>query len=470
MLQQKSRTFLGFSPAQWFLSALFAIYMFEYMVTLTFIDRRSAAITGLAWQLYLHYIDYALVVVGFVSFALLRRAATQFAFRRTLLLLPSIAYGCTVLLLFLLDHVAAFSAAAMGAAYFMGLLGGMVYFCMAAALADSPRMGRVMALGASAAVLLQYLLQEYWHITAAIPVALALGFCAALYLTVRRPWEWLTQDCLPYEAPKPEKARAMTGTLARLCLNTLCLYAMGTIYDRQMMLLNVQSGYEDYNLYAWPRLLLIAGYLLVGFLSDMGRGKLLSVATLCIALAALLNPVLLGEPAYYTINMCLFYLYLGASVSYYNLAFWRIAPRAGWPELWAGMGRIVTNLFSALLTLAPIGSLSMPAAIAIDVVLFGVLVVSMAAGGELTLTRPAQLEAPEQALEQFCLSCRLTPRESEVLRKLLESDDSLQLIAGDLAISVRMVQRYVTSIYEKTGTKSRTGLHQRYTKHMLEHR
>lgn len=323
MLQQKSKSILGFSRAQWFLLALFAIYMFEYMVTLTFIDQRSAAITGSVWQLYLHYIDYALVALGFASFALLRRASEQFTFRRTLLLLPSVAYSCTVLLLFLLQTVAAFSAAAMGAAYFLGLLGGMVYFCMSAALADSNKMGRVMALGASAAVLLQYLLQESWHIAVGIPVALALGFCAAVYLSVRRPWEWLTETCLPHEAPRPGKTRAITGTLARLCLNALCLYAMGTIYDRQMMLLNVQSGYEDYNLYAWPRLFLIAGYLLVGLLSDVRRGKLLSVATLCAALAALLNPVLFGDPAYYTVNMCLFYLYLGASLSYYNLAFWQ---------------------------------------------------------------------------------------------------------------------------------------------------
>ena len=466
VLQGKRGTILDFSRAQWFLSALFAIYMFEYMVTLTFIDQRSADIMGPAWQLYLHYIDYALVALGFVSFALLRRIPEHFTLRRTLLLLPSVAYGCTMLLLFLMQNAAAFSAAAMGAAYFLGLLGGMVYFCMAAALADSPRAGRVMALGASGAVLLQYLLQEYWHIAAGIPVALALGFCAALYLTVRRPWEWLTQDCLPYEAPKPETARAMTGTLVRLCLNALCLYALGTIYDRQMMLLNVQSGYEDYNLYAWPRLFTIAGYLLVGFLSDAGRGRLLSVATLCTALVALLNPALFGDPAYYTTNMCLFYLHLGASLSYYNLAFWRIAPRTGWPELWAGMGRIATNLFSALLTLTPVSHLSMPAAIGVDAVLFGVLVVSMTVGGELTVARPAPPEAPEQTQEQklhaYCRRCAFTPREAEVFERLITTDDDLQGIADSLYISRRMVQRYVSSIYEKTETKTRLGLFQSY--------
>ena len=466
VLQGKRGTILDFSRAQGLLSALFAIYMFEYMVTLTFIDQRSADIMGPAWQLYLHYIDYALVALGFVSFALLRRIPEHFTLRRTLLLLPSVAYGCTMLLLFLMQNAAAFSAAAMGAAYFLGLLGGMVYFCMAAALADSPRAGRVMALGASGAVLLQYLLQEYWYVAAGIPDALALGFCAALYLTVRRPWEWLTQDCLPYEAPKPETARAMTGTLIRLCLNALCLYALGTIYDRQMMLLNVQSGYEDYNLYAWPRLFTIAGYLLVGFLSDAGRGRLLSVATLCTALVALLNPALFGDPAYYTTNMCLFYLHLGASLSYYNLAFWRIAPRTGWPELWAGMGRIATNLFSALLTLTPVSHLSMPAAIGVDAVLFGVLVVSMTVRGELTVARPAPPEAPEQTQEQklhaYCRRCAFTPREAEVFERLITTDDDLQGIADSLYISRRMVQRYVSSIYEKTETKTRLGLFQSY--------
>ena len=463
MSRQKSRTILGFSRAQWFLIALFAIYMFEYMVTLTFIDQRSVTIASPSWQLYLHYIDYALVALGFVSFALLRRVPERFALRRTLLLLPSIAYACTMLLLFVLRSGAAFSVAAMGAAYFLGLLGGMVYFCMATALTDSPQIGRVMALGASAAVPLQYLLQEYWNIAVGIPVALVLGFCAALYLTVKRPWEWLTQDCLPYEAPKPEKARAMTGSLVRLCLNALCLYAFLTIYDRQMMLLNVQSSYGDFNFYAWPRLFLIVGYLLVGVLSDVGGGKLLSVATLCAALVALLNPVLFGNPAYYAANMCLFYLCLGASVSYYNLAFWRVAPRTGWPELWASMGRITTNLFSALLTLIPVSGLSMTAAIAVDVVLFGVLVVSMAAGGELTLARPAQPETPkptrEQRIKDYCNRCAFTPRETEVFERLITTEDSVQEIADQLFISRRVLQRYIASIYQKTGTKTRAGLY-----------
>ena len=71
--------------------------MFEYMVTLTFIDHRSAAITSMTWQLYLHYADYALVALGFASVALLRRLTGHFTFRRSLLLLPSVAYSLSLI-------------------------------------------------------------------------------------------------------------------------------------------------------------------------------------------------------------------------------------------------------------------------------------------------------------------------------------------------------------------------------------
>ena len=130
------------------------------------------------------------------------------------------------------------------------------------------------------------------------------------------------------------------------------------------------------------------------------------------------------------------------------------------------MGRIVTNLFSALLTLTPVSQLSMEAAIGVAVALFGVLLVSMAAGGELALSLPARSEptgpTQEQKLDAYCARCAFTPREREVFEKLMTTEDDLQCIADSLYISRRMVQRYVTSIYEKTETKTRLGLFQRY--------
>ena len=144
-----------------FLAVLFGVYMFEYMVTLTFIDQGNIGISTPSWQLALHYIDYLQVVFGFVSFALFRRGFKTEKARIRLLVIPNLVYFVSVILLYFLRSPLPYSALAMLAAFSLGVLGGMVYFCISMALSHTPYMGRVMAAGACGAVLLQYLLQEY---------------------------------------------------------------------------------------------------------------------------------------------------------------------------------------------------------------------------------------------------------------------------------------------------------------------
>ena len=149
----------------------------------------------------------------------------------------------------------------------------MVYFCMSLALSQTPYMGKVMAIGASLAVLLQYLLQEYLDIMFGIPVVLVLGFSATLWLAVKKPWAWLGEDCLPYETESSESRKELRRRLVILSLTVVALSVISTFYDTQMMRLNVQTNYQEFNYYSWPRLFLIAGYVLIGFLGDIKRQK-----------------------------------------------------------------------------------------------------------------------------------------------------------------------------------------------------
>lgn len=71
-------------------------------------------------------------------------------------------------------------------------------------------------------------------------------------------------------------------------------------------------------------------------------------------------------------------------------------------------------------------------------------------------------------MQRFAESFSLTPRETEVLERLLSTEDGVQEIADSLFISRRVLQRYIASVYEKTGTKSRIGLFQIFTKYISE--
>lgn len=76
----------------------------------------------------------------------------------------------------------------------------------------------------------------------------------------------------------------------------------------------------------------------------------------------------------------------------------------------------------------------------------------------------AQLEALEHAykenpsIQAFAKAHELTPREQEVLQLILTKDGTTKELAKELMISERVCQRYLTSIYDKTGTNSKVGL------------
>lgn len=65
---------------------------------------------------------------------------------------------------------------------------------------------------------------------------------------------------------------------------------------------------------------------------------------------------------------------------------------------------------------------------------------------------------PEAHLADFAGRFLLTPREIEVLATVTADERPLKHVAADMGISLRVLQRHLTSIYQKTGTQSRVGL------------
>lgn len=74
----------------------------------------------------------------------------------------------------------------------------------------------------------------------------------------------------------------------------------------------------------------------------------------------------------------------------------------------------------------------------------------------------AEKYANKQHLSAFAEQYGLTPRETDVLQAVSTDDRPLKQVADDLGISLRMVQRHLTSLYQKTNTQSRTGLAMKY--------
>lgn len=65
---------------------------------------------------------------------------------------------------------------------------------------------------------------------------------------------------------------------------------------------------------------------------------------------------------------------------------------------------------------------------------------------------------PKAHLADFAGRFSLTPREIEVLATVTADERPLKHVAADMGISLRVLQRHLTSLYQKTGTQSRVGL------------
>lgn len=84
-----------------------------------------------------------------------------------------------------------------------------------------------------------------------------------------------------------------------------------------------------------------------------------------------------------------------------------------------------------------------------------------AAEGPTPGTAPSADDAaidPEAHLADFAGRFSLTPREIEVLATVTADERPLKHVAADMGISLHVLQRHLTSLYQKTGTQSRVGL------------
>ena len=79
------------------------------------------------------------------------------------------------------------------------------------------------------------------------------------------------------------------------------------------------------------------------------------------------------------------------------------------------------------------------------------------AGGAAPSADDAAID-PEAHLADFAGRFSLTPREIEVLATVTADERPLKHVAADMGISLRVLQRHLTSLYQKTGTQSRVGL------------
>ena len=222
------------------------------------------------------------------------------------------------------------------------------------------------------------------------------------------------------------------------------------------------------NIGQWPRILLALSGLLAGFLFDIAGRKYMSMIMYCVMILSTTCLVILQFAGPFTVGLIIFYLSAGFFAVFFTASFMEIARYTKMPELWAGLGRAVNNLVAMAITGGSLALLDSGNNIAITIIELLLFVLASVAAFIYTNTRKSFFEelnakgseklSDSERLQKLSEQFSLTPRESEVFGLLVNTDDGLQAIADRLYVSRRTLERYISAIYEKTGTKSRIGL------------
>lgn len=312
----------------------------------------------------------------------------------------------------------------------------------------------------------------------------------------------------------------MTPRTAVIVIFALVLL-FSVLFNTLYTLIDIDSPWTSQYTDITPRILMAIGGFAGGVLFDLHRTRYLGITMFWVALLSFGALLGVQASAPRAIGEFVYFLGSGVFMTFYTTVFIWIAPFLRAPDLWCSMGRALNNVTAIALgvpTLLVIDStnpvavvvLLIPLIIGINALLFaaGMLdlhprprgdgaagrtgqqvgapgsagnitpgqaatsertpVASEAAHGIANGDMPVQSAAtdhapeaaidPEAHLADFAGRFSLTPRETEVLAAATADERPLKHVAADMGISLRVLQRHLTSLYQKTGTQSRVGL------------
>lgn len=238
--------------------------------------------------------------------------------------------------------------------------------------------------------------------------------------------------------------------------------------DAEVTLVHVSGNGDVGN---WPRLLLVVSALLAGVFYDACHQKYMNLIMYGVTILSTLCIVVMENGGSFYTGLVVFYLSAGFFVVYFTSSFMKLSYQMNLPQLWAGLGRAVNNVCAFIMSSLSLKLLqSNNSVFRNGIVLLLFVLISVAFHFYAAFLKISKEEdiveevsiSEEERLQQFARAFELTQRETEVLHVLLVSDDNVQEIAEQLLISRAALYRHITSINEKTNTKSRIGLVQFY--------
>ena len=343
----------------------------------------------------------------------------------------------------------------------LGILGSSVYYHSMDMMDTDQYLARIVGISYFLGIMLQFVSNNLIQSELMQSILLAISLLILIILLIKN------SSTTSHNIEEKQDHKSNTVGIILIILIALMTCMFSTL-DNAVTLVHA-GGHMDIG--QWPRILLALSGLTSGFIFDLQKRRYMGISMYCIMVLSTICIAVLKFAGPFILGLIIFYLSAGFFAVFFITAFMEIARYMKIPELWAGMGRAINNITAAIIAspvLALLSSNSNLSAIILILVLFvAVSIVSViytVQKHDFIKVQTTEVIDEKEKLRRFSELYSLTERESEVFDHLVNTEDSIQVIAENLYVSKRTLERYVSAIYEKTGVKSRIGLLNLYNK------
>lgn len=364
-----------------------------------------------------------------------------------------------------------------------GVMGGRVYHDVSRDYTDRKHLTAIVGISYALGLLLQYINYNLIDSVILRMVMFSLAIVALAVILFLARDEYAEADTYMVDErnktdckEKCDETTPDSGSVAvALVMVVLLMTFIFSALDNVVTVVHAEGGAD---VGQWPRLFLALSGVAAGFLFDIKDQRFMNQMMYCVTVLSVIAMLIIEFGGAFIIGLIVFYLAAGFFVVYFTTGFTNVSYGMRWSALWSGAGRAVNNIGAGIVGIISYMLIDSPGIMVMSVVVILLLVLISIAVFVLENLQKGQYRRYDEEkvtksaensnarvkvdFECFADAHHLTGREREVLQKLLVSDGSVQDIADELYISRASLYRHISSMNEKTGTKTRVGLIQYY--------
>ena len=364
-----------------------------------------------------------------------------------------------------------------------GVMGGRVYHDVSRDYTDRKHLTVIVGMSYALGLLLQYINYNLIDNVILRMVMFSLAIVALAVILFLARDEYAEADTYMVDErnktdckEKCDETTPDSGSVAvALVMVVLLMTFIFSALDNVVTVVHAEGGAD---VGQWPRLFLALSGVAAGFLFDIKDQRFMNQMMYCVTVLSVIAMLIIEFGGAFIIGLIVFYLAAGFFVVYFTTGFINVSYGMRWSALWSGAGRAVNNIGAGIVGIISYMLIDSPGIMVMSVVVILLLVLISIAVFVLENLQKGQYRRYDEEkvtksaensnarvevdFECFADAHHLTGREREVLQKLLVSDGSVQDIADELYISRASLYRHISSMNEKTGTKTRVGLIQYY--------